>query len=150
VWVGGGTLQPQVEALARELGLADRIHLLGERNDVAAILPAFDVFALSSLYEGLPCALVEAMTCGVPVVATAVNSVSELVVPGETGLLARPGDPRSLAQALAALLDRPHEADRLAAAASLHVATRYRSSGLGAALTAVYETVHARAAGGGR
>jgi len=151
VWVGGGVLRERIEALIDRLGLAGRFHLLGERDDVAAILPAFDVFALPSLYEGLPCALVEAMTCGVPVVATAVNSVSELVVPGETGLLARPGDPRSLAQALAALLDRPGEAARLAGAASLHVATRYRSSDLGAAVSSVYETVLAgRGTGDGR
>jgi glycosyltransferase involved in cell wall biosynthesis len=145
VWVGAGPLQARAAALAERLGLAGRFHLLGERDDVAAILPAFDVFALSSLYEGLPCALVEAMTCGVPVVATAVNSVSELVVPGETGLLARPGDPRSLARALALLLDRPEEADRLAAAASRHVATRYRASELGAALATAYASVLARA-----
>jgi glycosyltransferase involved in cell wall biosynthesis len=141
VWVGGGELRSQTERLIARLGLGDRFRLLGERNDVAALLPAFDVFALSSLYEGLPCALVEAMTCGVPVVATAVNSVSELVVPGETGLLARPGDPTSLGRALAFMLDRPDDAERMAAAGRSHVGDRYRPEALGATLSTVYEHV---------
>ena len=67
--------------------------LAGERTDVPDLLPAFDVFALSSLYEGLPTVVVEAMVCGVPVVATAVNAVADVVVPGETGLLVPPRRP---------------------------------------------------------
>ena len=74
VWVGDGGLRVKTQRLIARKGLTDRFHLLGERRDVAALLPAFDVFALSSLYEGLPCALIEAMTCGIPVVATAVDS----------------------------------------------------------------------------
>ena len=81
------------------------------------ILPAFDVFALPSRYEGLPTAVVEAMICGVPVVATAVNAVPDLVVPGETGLLVPPRRPGQLAAAIRHLLDSPAEAARMAAAA---------------------------------
>ena len=66
----------------------------GTGADVARLLPALDVFALSSLYEGLPCAVAEAMTLGIPVVATAVNSVPEIVLAGKTGLLAGPVIPR--------------------------------------------------------
>lgn len=141
VWIGEGDLRPQTERLIARLGLGDRFRLLGERDDVAALLPALDVFALSSLYEGLPCALVEAMTCGIPVVATAVNSVSELVVSGETGLVARPGDPASIGRALALMLDRPDDAQRMAAAGRAHVGARYQPDALGSALTEVYEHV---------
>jgi glycosyltransferase involved in cell wall biosynthesis len=98
---------------------------------------------MSSLWEGLPCGLVEAMTCGVPVVATAVNSVPEIVVSGRTGVLARPGDPRSLADALAYLLDRPEEASRMAEAARRHVGEQFRPDLLGTELAAVYDRARA-------
>jgi glycosyltransferase involved in cell wall biosynthesis len=117
VWLGDGELRPDMERAVRRAGLQARVVLAGERSDVAALLPAFDVFAMSSLYEGLPCAVLEAMVCGIPVVATAVNSVPEVVLPGRTGLLARPHDPGSLACALAFMLDHPADAARMARAA---------------------------------
>jgi len=139
VWIGDGNLRAETERLIRKRGLEDRFLLLGDRSDVPELLPAFDVFALSSLYEGLPCAAVEAMTCGIPVVATAVNSVPEIVIPGKTGLVARPGDPASLSRALAYVLDHPAEAARMAEAARLHVGDRFRSQALGEDLAEVYE-----------
>jgi len=139
VWVGGGTLFDRTRQLIERRGLAGRFLLLGNRSDVPALLPAFDVFALSSLYEGLPCALVEAMTCRIPVVATAVNSVAEAVISGTTGLLARPGDPRSLAGALEYALDHPVEMDRMAGAALELVNARCRSDLLGEAFAHSYE-----------
>ncbi len=141
VWIGDGELRASTERLIARRRLGDRFALLGERRDVPELLPAFDIFALSSLYEGLPCALVEAMTCGIPVVATAVNSVPELVVSGETGTLARPADPASLARALAHVLDHPEGAERMAAAARKHLGDRYRPEALGEALVAVYDAV---------
>jgi glycosyltransferase involved in cell wall biosynthesis len=139
VWVGGGSLFEQTERLIAKRGLAGRFMLLGDRSDVPSLLQAFDVFALSSLYEGLPCALVEAMTCGIPVVATAVNSMSEAVIAGRTGLLARPGDPASLARALAWSLDHPAEMQRMAAAGREHIASRCRSDVLGEDFAQSYE-----------
>jgi glycosyltransferase involved in cell wall biosynthesis len=139
VWIGDGNLRPETERLVRKRGLEDRFLLLGNRSDVAELLPAFDVFVLSSLYEGLPCAAVEAMTCGIPVVATAVNSVPEIVISGKTGLLARPGDPASLSRALAYVLDHPAEAARMAAAARIHVGNRFQPEALAEDLTEVYE-----------
>jgi glycosyltransferase involved in cell wall biosynthesis len=139
VWVGDGNLRTKTERLIHRRRLDDRFILAGSRSDVSTLLPGFDVFAMSSLYEGLPCAVVEAMTSGVPVVATAVNSVPEIVVPGKTGLLARPGDPASLSRALAYVLDHPDEAARMAAAARLHVGDRFRPEVLGRDLTEAYE-----------
>jgi glycosyltransferase involved in cell wall biosynthesis len=125
IWVGDGPMREATERAISRAGLTDRFLLLGQRRDVSAILPAFDVFVLSSLFEGLPCSAVEAMTCGVPVVATAVNSVPELVVSGKTGLLARPKAPDSLARAIRYVLDHPDEGARMAAAARAHVGDRF-------------------------
>jgi glycosyltransferase involved in cell wall biosynthesis len=138
-WLGDGPLRRDVERLIDRLGLQGRFLLLGDRADVTRLLPAFDVFALSSLYEGLPCAVVEAMASGVPVVATAVNSVPEVVIPGTTGLLARAGDPASLADALAYVFDHPDEAARMARAARVHVGERFSAEVLGQDLAEGYE-----------
>jgi glycosyltransferase involved in cell wall biosynthesis len=138
LWIGDGALRSKVEQRIAERRLEDRFILLGERDDVRELLPALDVLAMSSLWEGLPCSVVEAMTCGIPVVATAVNSVPELVIPGRTGLLARPHDPASLSQALAYMLDNPEAAARMATAARVQVGEQFRPERLGAELMDVY------------
>ncbi len=137
VWVGGGELAERVRRRASALTNA-RVVLAGERTDVLDVLPAFDVFALPSRYEGLPTVVVEAMICGVPVVASAVNAVSDLVMPGETGLLVPPRRPGLLAAAIRHLLDSPADAARMAAAARARVGDRYGESDLRAALLAAY------------
>lgn len=134
VWVGGGELEARCRALAARLGPDVRAVVTGERQDVLALLPAFDVFALPSRYEGLPTAVVEAMVCGVPVVATAVNAVDELVVPGETGLLVPAGRPDVLADAVGALLDDPARAAALVATAHARLGRRFTATRLRAAL----------------
>jgi glycosyltransferase involved in cell wall biosynthesis len=140
VWVGDGELRGKTERLIKRRGMSDRFLLLGDRADVPSLLPAFDVFAISSLWEGLPCSVVEAMTCGIPVVATAVNSVPEVVIAGKTGLVTRPGDPASLTRALAYMLDNPAEAAHMAEAARIHIGEQFRSDVLGRELADVYET----------
>lgn len=139
VWIGDGELRSRTEREIRRAGLEGRFLLLGERADVPALLPAFDVFALSSLYEGLPCAVVEAMTCGIPVIATAVNSVPEIVISGRTGLLARPGDPSTMAHALAFMLDHPAAAAEMAAAARSHIGAGFRPEVHARDLVAAYD-----------
>ena len=74
VWVGAGPLADRMLARVRQRGLTDRFRWLGHRDDVPELLPGFDVFALASRYEGVPCVLVEAAAAGMPVVATAVNA----------------------------------------------------------------------------
>jgi len=137
VWVGGGELAERVGRRARRLAEA-HIVLTGERTDVLDVLPAFDVFASSSRYEGLPTALVEAIICGVPVVATAVNAVPDLVVPGQTGMLVPPGRPGRLAGAIRQLLESPAMASRMATAARARVGNGYGVAALRAALLAAY------------
>ena len=89
---------------AKRLGVAGRIVWAGHRADVPAVMSALDVCVMASLKENLPMVVLEAMAAGVPVVATAVGGIPECVAPGETGLLVRPGDSDSLAQALIELL----------------------------------------------
>lgn len=137
VWVGDGDLAGQIAAQAREIP-SIRVLLTGQRVNIPELLPAFDVFVLSSRYEGLPTAVVEAMLCGIPVVATAVNSVGDVVVPGETGLLVPPGHPALMADAVGFLLDSPEAASRMAAAARARLGQRFGEPALRHALMAAY------------
>ena len=137
VWIGSGELAGRVAALAARQPHAPVI-LAGHRTDVPALMPAFDVFALTSRFEGLPTVVVEAMLCGVPVVATAVNAVGDVVVPGETGLLVPPQSPALLAAALRHMLGSPQAAASMARAAHLRVRGRYTMAALGDALTQAY------------
>ncbi len=147
VWIGDGPKRAELGRLLARHGMADRFLLLGERRDVPLLLPGFDIFAMASRYEGIPCALVEAMICGVPVVATAVNSVPEVVISGKTGLLVAPAEPGSLSRALAYLLDHPAEAARMAAAARAHLGDRFSAQALGRDLMDTYEAALGQALG---
>jgi glycosyltransferase involved in cell wall biosynthesis len=138
VWVGDGELGEQVRRAADRAAPRTRIIFAGDRADVPDLLPAFDVFALPSRYEGLPVAIVEAMASGIPVVATAVNAVSDVVIPGETGLLVPPERPDLLADAIGFLLDNTVIATRLAARARIHLADRHTDRTLAAVLTDAY------------
>lgn len=105
--VGGGDLEPVLRALARELGVQERVHLLGARRDARAFMHAADAFAMPSIWEGFGIVLLEAMAAGLPIVASRVATIPEVVVDGETGILVPPGDANALADALATLaLDR--------------------------------------------
>src|SRR6185369_6891690 len=110
VIVGDGPLRAEVERAAREAGLAASCRLLGERADVAALLAALDVFVLSSVSEGFPFVVLEAMAMERPVVATAVNGVPEIVEDGTTGRLVPRGDGRALLGAALDTLARPDAA----------------------------------------
>jgi glycosyltransferase involved in cell wall biosynthesis len=105
--VGDGPDRASVEVEIDRLGLRDAVTLLGERQDVPALLAESDVFVLSSLSEGMPISILEAMAAGLPLVASRVGGVPELVVDGETGLLVPPGDPEALAEALARIVAEP-------------------------------------------
>jgi glycosyltransferase involved in cell wall biosynthesis len=138
VWIGSGPGLDEAAALLRHRGLGGRFHFVGERSDVADLLPGLDVFAMSSRYEGLPCAVVEAMRCGLPVVATAVNSVPDLVVPGESGILVPPADPGAMAQALDTLLDDSRLAERLGRRGQQLAGQPFDAESLGDVLDDVY------------
>lgn len=102
---GRGEEEPRLRAQAAAAGIGDRIHLLGFRDDIADVLAAGDLFAMPSLSEGLPLALVEAMSFGLPVVVSRVGGVPEVVTDGVEGLLVPPSDSAALAAAIRSLLD---------------------------------------------
>ena len=111
--VGTGPLEADLRQLAQRLGIGSQIHWRKEDNDPRKIYEALDVFALSSHYEGLPYALLEAMAMALPVVATRVTGCLDVIADGETGLLAPRGDPAALADRILQLLRDPQEAQRL-------------------------------------
>lgn len=117
---GAGELQGELNARLEGLGLAGHARLLGGRGDVPQLLRASDLFVSSSLWEGLPVAVLEAMAAGLPIVATQVGEVPLTVVAG-TGLLVPPAQPQQLAAALQTLLADPAQCEAMGRAALAHV-----------------------------
>jgi glycosyltransferase involved in cell wall biosynthesis len=103
--VGDGSLRSECENLINELNMKDKVLLLGYRNDVARILPILTITAMSSLWEGLPIAFLEAMSAGKPIVANDVDGASDVVINGETGFLVPPRQPSKMAERILYLLD---------------------------------------------
>ena len=117
VLIGRGSMERDLREIARQQDVHDRVIFAGYRAHAAALMMAFDVFALPSLYEGLPIALVEAIAVGRPCVVTRVGGVPEVVTDRENGLVVEPGDTVALAGALTTLLlDAPLQARYGAAA----------------------------------
>jgi sugar transferase (PEP-CTERM/EpsH1 system associated) len=107
VLVGEGRLKGQVEAILREAGALDLVWLPGERSDVPQLLRGLDCFVLPSLAEGVSNTVLEAMACGLPVIATQVGANSELIEDGITGHLVPAGDSEALAGEMIAYFDDP-------------------------------------------
>ena len=122
---GRGHLDADLEALSRDRGLASRLHLLGLRSDVPAVLAAADLFVQPSLSEGLPLALLEAMQASLPIVATDVGEVPVALGFGEAGLLVPPGSPGALAAAIDSLLNDPLRAHMLGERAGARARAEY-------------------------
>jgi glycosyltransferase involved in cell wall biosynthesis len=122
---GEGRLRTRLQDLAAENGLNGHVRWLGLRRDVPELMAAADLFVLASRHDAFPTAVLEAMAAGLPVVATRVGGVPEIVEEGRTGLLVGPGDPAELAAAIRALIDDPHRAAALAAAARERVRERF-------------------------
>ncbi|QDV39717.1 glycosyltransferase [Tautonia plasticadhaerens] len=104
VLVGEGPERPAIEREVRRLDLGRNVLLLGLRRDVSRLLSGADLALLTSISEGIPLTLIEAMAAGLPVVSTDVGGVAEVVEPGRTGLLAPAGDPEAIADRVATLI----------------------------------------------
>jgi glycosyltransferase involved in cell wall biosynthesis/peptidoglycan/xylan/chitin deacetylase (PgdA/CDA1 family) len=137
--VGDGPLHQELEDEVKRRGISDRVCLPGRREDVAAVLGAFDVFALSSHTEGLSIALLEAALAGCPIVATDVGGNPEVVRAGRNGLLVPPRDPSALAEAVATLLDDRTRAQELGSEARRDVRQRFAPEAMVHAIESLYE-----------
>jgi glycosyltransferase involved in cell wall biosynthesis len=136
--IGGGRREAEMRRLAAELGLAGRVHFLGQRDDVPDLLSALDLFVLPSHSEGVSLALLEAMAAGLPVIVSRVGGLPEVVTDGENGLLIPPKDTEALTQALACLLADPALAQRLGANARRHVEENFSLERLGREINGIY------------
>jgi glycosyltransferase involved in cell wall biosynthesis len=142
--VGDGPDRPRIaEAIAR-LGLDDSVELLGPRDDVDALLATADVFVLSSDSEGMPMSVLEAMAAGLPVVASAVGGVSEIVRDGETGTLVPPRDPVALGRAIARLVEDPALRQRFGAAGRRRAEREFALAGFQRAHVELYRAAMRR------
>jgi glycosyltransferase involved in cell wall biosynthesis len=122
---GDGILRAMLKKLVIDKALDEAVYLLGNRNDMRRLLAAADIFALPSRWEGLPVALLEAMGMGLPVVATRVEGVEDVVRDGTEGALVPPGDIGALASALADLVDHPEKRRKMGRAARARVRDVY-------------------------
>jgi glycosyltransferase involved in cell wall biosynthesis len=139
VIVGDGERREALQARAKALGLPGRVIFAGFRADLDALIPAFDVFCLSSKMEGLGTSLLDAMCFARPVVATEAGGIPEAVEDGVTGRLVPVQDPAALAAALAAVIADRTGRERLGAAGRSRFESRFSAERMVDATLAVYE-----------
>jgi glycosyltransferase involved in cell wall biosynthesis len=141
---GEGDEEPRLRRLVEELGCGERVRLLGFRADVKELYQAFDVFALSSLREGLPNVLLEAMALEVPVLATRIAGVPQLIDHEQNGLLIQPGSVDELTRALERLLRDSELRQRLARGGRETIVTRYSFAVRMRKIQAIYDELLGR------
>lgn len=145
--IGPGPLRKSLGRLAEELGIEDRITFHGSRTetDVRDALGGADMFVLPSVIaadrqmEGLPVSIMEALACGLPTVSTALSGIPEIIIDGETGLLATPGDAQSLRDALEAMIGNPSAAKQYSRAGRKLVERQFDLDSATAALSQLFE-----------
>jgi sugar transferase (PEP-CTERM/EpsH1 system associated) len=139
--VGSGPLLPAIQEKIATAGIADLVWLPGARNDIAEIMRSFSVFALPSIAEGAPVTILEAMSTGLPVVATRVGGIPEVVFDKSTGILVPPGDPIALASALAMYVKQPALAAQHGAAGRERIEQIYSITAMLTAYTKLYDSL---------
>jgi glycosyltransferase involved in cell wall biosynthesis len=140
VLIGDGPLRKSIESSAADLG-PGAVRLTGIRDDVPALLKQLDLYVQPSLEEGLGIAALEAMACGLPVVASRVGGLPEIVKDNTTGVLVEPDNPSHLARVILGLLAEPERRKRLGVTAREHVAEHHTVGGMVASYQSVYESV---------
>lgn len=139
--VGDGPLLPALRDKVRALGLEGVVWLPGARNDVPDILRSFDIYAISSIAEGTPGSVLEAMATGLPAVGTRVGGVPEVIAEGVTGQVVPPRDPAALAAALARYVQDPDLAASHGAAGRARVLSHYSMPAMVASYQALYDSL---------
>ncbi|MDD5458094.1 MAG: glycosyltransferase [Phycisphaerae bacterium] len=138
--VGDGDKKTELQRLAEKLGCGEFVHFAGKRNNIEQVFRAMDVFVLSSIAEGMPRVILEAMASRIPVVATAVGGIPELVTNNETGLLVPAKDSNALAEAMIRIADVPyHHLTEMIDAAQQRVHDVYSHAVVGKNLANLYE-----------
>jgi glycosyltransferase involved in cell wall biosynthesis len=135
---GDGPLAPQLASRAQSRGVTHRLTFIGRSDDVPALLRSSDIFVLPSRSEALPNAVIEAMAAGLPVVASRVGGIPELISPGVNGTLVPPDDPQALAAAIVDLMERPSFARTLGWAARALVEQEYSFDRMVTRVTSMY------------
>lgn len=123
--VGIGPLMADLQRQSRQLGLEDAVEFLGHRSDVPAIMQRATALVLPSQWEGMPNVVLEAMANGLPVIASDIDGIRDVIVDGETGVLVSPGDSDAMADAIAQVISNPELRRGLADAAAIEVAANY-------------------------
>ena len=141
--IGDGPLLPRIREKVETAGLQDVVWLPGSRTDIAELMSDFDVFALPSIAEGTPVTILEAMACGLPVVASRVGGIPEVVQEGVTGLMPPPSDVEALARALAVYVCDPQLAARHGAAGRERVEKSNSIAAMVAGYAGLYDTLRA-------
>jgi sugar transferase (PEP-CTERM/EpsH1 system associated) len=139
VLVGDGPLRARLEQQILAAGLQDCVWLAGARSDVAPVMRSFDLFALSSIAEGTPVTMLEAMASSLPVVSTAVGGIPDLVLDGATGRLVPASDPQAMAEALAAYVRSPALARTHGAAGRERIEQKYSIAAMLATYVDLYD-----------
>lgn len=136
--IGDGECRTALESKARELDIAAAVRFAGTRRDVRDILGAIDLFALPSLWEGMPNALMEAMAAGRPAIASDTDAIRELVIDRKTGWMVKPGDVEGLARTMIEILGDRHLAAEIGHAGMLYVQRHFSLDRMADAYTALY------------
>ncbi|MEK6259793.1 MAG: glycosyltransferase [Planctomycetota bacterium] len=142
--VGDGCDRAALESQAKQLGITNSVHFIGQRADVPSLIAASTAFVLPSRWEGMSNALLEAMAAGLPVVATAVEGSTELVRSGETGVLVPVGTSEGLATAIRSILEDSDHAREMAAAAQTLVKQGYTAESTASAHSELYRQLARR------
>jgi glycosyltransferase involved in cell wall biosynthesis len=141
---GDGPIRPQLERIVEELGIRDSVEFLGLRTDVVDLLQKSWGFVLPSRWEGMPNALLEAMACGLPCVATRVSGSEDIITDGVNGLLVEPERPAELAQALYRIVEDTDLAQRLGSEARAAIVGEYQLTNVTQQLIGLYRRLLAR------
>ena len=136
---GTGEDEPALRAQAAALGIAERVRFLGFTRDMAALYPTLDALLLTSRYEGLPITILEAMACGVPIVASRLDGIAEVLADGEDSALVSPDDGPGFAARVSELIANPALAQRCADAAVLKARTQYSAERMTRDVEAIYD-----------
>ncbi len=142
--IGDGTRRCELKTLSAQLGLAHCVHFVGKRPDVPELLNLLDVFVLTSRMEANPVSILEALSCGKPVVATRVGSIPETVIDGQCGYLVEPDDDAEMVRRVAELLLDPAQARRFGAAGRQHVVENWSVDRMVAGYEELLESLYRR------